>query len=63
MTELTKDEAYVLAEFIDMNFFEFLRNNVDVDSMQWLKNMIHAYEKLCKFSGFVGLTESGADDE
>lgn len=63
MTELTKDEAYALAEFIDMNFFEVLRNNVDIDSMQWLRNMVHAYEKLCKISGFVGLTESGADDE
>ena len=56
---ITQDEAYSLAEFIDCNLISEIRNNVEIDSMQWLRNMIHAYEKLCKYSGFVGLTESG----
>ena len=31
--------------------------------MEWLRNIIHAYEKLCKGSGYVGLTESDPADE
>ena len=55
--ELTEDEAYAIAEMIDMNLFEIIRNNTDIDSLQWLKNIIHAYEKMCECSGFVGFTE------
>lgn len=25
--------------------------------MEWLSNIIHAYEKLCKYSGYVGVTD------
>ena len=57
MTELTKDEAYAIAEFIDMNLIQVIRSDDDIDSMRWLKNIIHGYEKLCKISGYVGLTE------
>ena len=55
---LTKDEAHSVAEFIDINLFETIRNDTDIDSMRWLRNIVHAYEKMCKYSGFVGLTES-----
>lgn len=54
---LTKKEAYAVAEFIDCNLFENIRNDTDIDSMEWLRSMLHAYEKMCKASGFVGLTE------
>ena len=54
---LTKNEAYSLAEFIDMNLIQFIRNDPDIDSLQWLRNMVHAYEALCAYSGFVGLTD------
>jgi len=60
MIDLTKNEAFSVAEFIDMNLIDTLHNNVDIDSMSWLKNMIHAYEKLCAYSGYLGFTE---DDE
>lgn len=56
---ITQDEAYSLAEFIDCNLISEIRNNAEIDSMQWLRNMIHAYEKLCRYSRYVGLTESG----
>lgn len=55
--ELTKDEAYAVADFIAMNLIEAIRDNEDFDSLYWLKNMIHAYEKLCAISGYVGLTD------
>jgi len=61
--KLTKGEAYSLAEFIDMSLIDFIRDNTDMDSMAWLKNMVNAYVKLCKYSGFIGLTENHDDDD
>lgn len=54
---LTKNEAYAIAEFIDLNLFPNIRNDEDTDSMEWLRNMVHGYEKLCELSGYEGLTE------
>lgn len=56
--ELTKDEAAAIAEHIDGTLFDAIRNDTDIDCMQWLRNLIHGYEKLCKFSGYVGKTET-----
>lgn len=56
--DLTKDEAYAIANHIDSTLIEEIRSDVDIDSMQWLRNIIHGYEKLCRMSGYVGLTES-----
>ena len=58
MIDLTKKEAYAVAEFIDMNIYDNIRNDLDIDSFEWLKNIVHAYEKLCEASGYRGLTES-----
>jgi len=55
---LSKEEAFAVAEFIDCNLFDYIRNDTDVDSIGWLRNVLHAYGKMCKASGFVGLTES-----
>ena len=62
---LTKDEAYAVAEFIDTNIFSAIRDDIDWDSFQALRNLIHAYEKCCEISGYVGLTDSekGEEDE
>ena len=60
---LTKNEAYAVAELVDGAFFETIRNDVDIDSMTWVRNLIHGYEKLCRYSGYVGLTESGEEDD
>ena len=57
MNDLTKDEAYAICGFIDLDLYDRIRNDTDIDSLQWLKNIIHAYEKLCAFCGYVGLTE------
>lgn len=59
-----KKEAFAVAEFIDCNLFDYIRNDTDVDSIGWLRNVLHAYEKMCKANGFVGLTENaeGEDD-
>lgn len=55
--ELTKDEAHAIAEHIDKTLYSEIRNDIDIDSMRWLRNIIHGYEKLCEYSGYVGLTE------
>lgn len=55
---LTKDEAFAVADFIDGNLYDCIRNDTDIDSMQWLRNVLHAYEKMCVASGYVGATES-----
>ena len=54
---LTKDEAFGIAQLIDETLFDTIRNDVDIDSMTWLRNVVHGYEKLCRFSGYIGLTE------
>lgn len=57
--ELTKGEAHAVAEMIDMNLLDTIRNDVDIDSMLWLRRIVHAFEKLCKYSGY----DSGYADE
>lgn len=58
---LTKDEAYAVAEFIDGNLYNYIRSDEEIDSMQWLRNVLHAYEKMCVAGGYVGTTESEND--
>lgn len=31
---LTKDEAYIVAEFIDGNLYNYIRSDEEIDSMQ-----------------------------
>ena len=54
---LTKDEAYIVAEFIDGNLFDAIRNDTDWDSLYALRNLIRAYEQMCVISGYIGQTE------
>lgn len=61
MENLTKDEAYAVAEFIDGNIFDAIRADTDWDSFQNLRNLVHAYEKCRKLSGYVGMTDSKED--
>ena len=63
MADLKKAEAYSLAEFIDMNLINAIRNDTDIDSIQWIKNIVHAYEKLCDYSGYRGFTEGDSEEE
>ena len=62
---LTKDEAYAVCEFIDLNIFTAIRSDEEWDSFQNLRNLIHAYEKCKTQSGYVGVTdkEEGRDND
>lgn len=54
---LTVGEAYSIAELVDMCLLDAIRNDSEWDSMRALKNIIYAYDKLCKYSGYKGATE------
>ena len=47
MIEITKDEAELLADLIEMNIFDIIRNDPDTDSIEWLENIMAIYKK-CK---------------
>ena len=48
MTNLTKAECKILADFIEVNIFDDIRSDTDIDSMQWLVCMVEMYQKLCE---------------
>lgn len=54
---LTKGEAAAIANFIDVNLIQTIKD-ADFVTMLFLRNIIHGYEKLCAYSGFVGATEN-----
>lgn len=47
MIEITKDEAESLVDYIEMNIFDIIRNDPDIDSIEWLANIMAVYQK-CK---------------
>jgi hypothetical protein len=54
---LTSDEALAVAELIDNNLIDVIRNDEYFDSIYALKNILRAYDKMCAASGYVGVTE------
>ncbi len=48
MTNLTKVECKLLADFIEVNIFNDIRSDTDIDNMQWLVYMVEVYQKLCE---------------
>lgn len=55
--DITKDEAYSIAEFIDNNLISYIKEDPDLDSMEWLINVVTAYQRLCLYSGYKGTTD------
>lgn len=47
MIEITKSEAYSLRDFIENYLFDAIRNDVEIDNMEWLNNIMSVYKK-CK---------------
>ena len=46
MVDLTKSQCGNLCEFIEFNIFEYIRNDTDIDNIDWLVDMIEVYQKL-----------------
>lgn len=46
--EITKDEAESLVDLIECNLFNIIRNDLDIDNMNWLCNICSVFKKLQK---------------
>ena len=47
MIEITKDEAVALIDLIELNIFDIIRNDENIDGVDWLCNIMAIYKK-CK---------------
>lgn len=52
--ELTKSQCLNLAEFIEFSFIDSIRNDTDVDNMDYLVDMCDAYRVLTAAAGLEG---------
>ena len=43
--ELTREECIAIHDFIELNLFENIRNDNEIDNMNWLILMVGIYEK------------------
>lgn len=46
MINLTESQCKNLSGFIEFNIFDYIRNDVDIDNIDWLVDMMEAYQKL-----------------
>ena len=60
---LTKAEAASVADFIDFYLFDAIRKDSETDNMFWLVGIIHAFDKLCAYSGYKIGTGAPEEDE
>lgn len=69
MIDITEKEAYAVAEIIDTYIFQIIRDDDSIDNISWLRNIICAYDKLCKIGKYKGINDpdsyynEGEDDE
>ena len=48
--DLTESQCKNLCDFIEVNIFEYIRNDTDIDNIDWLIDMMEAYQKLKKWN-------------
>ena len=63
MIEITKDEARIMAEFIDTYLFQMIRDDPDIDNMTWLRIVFRVFDKMCTISGYQGMTDERKENE
>lgn len=51
MVDLTRSQCENIADFIEFNIFDFIRNDIDIDNMEWLCDMVDAWKKLKEIEG------------
>ena len=44
--DLTESQRKNLCDFIEVNIFEYIRNDTEIDNINWLIDMMKAYQKL-----------------
>ena len=47
MIEITEIEAETLVDTIEMYIYDIIRDNEDIDNINWIANIMSVYEK-CK---------------
>lgn len=47
MIEITEIEAETLADTIELYIYDIIRDNEDIDNINWIANIMSVYEK-CK---------------
>lgn len=63
MNELTKAEAYAIANFIDEYIFASIRQDEEVDNLWWVRDVLNGYEKLCIFGKYGKVPNDGERGE
>lgn len=48
MIDLTKDQCESLVDLIEVNLFDIIRNDPDIDGFDWLVNIVDAYKVMKK---------------
>ena len=56
--DITKSQAKSLIEFIEIEFLNSLRNDVDIDNMQYVVNVCDVYKELKKKVGEADAEEA-----
>ncbi len=47
MIKITESEAETLADLIESNIFDIIRDDADIDNIEWLSDIMSVYRK-CK---------------
>lgn len=47
MIEITKSEAEILTELIELSIFDIIRDDTGIDNVDWLSDIMSVYRK-CK---------------
>lgn len=65
MNNLTEQEAFVIAEFINEHVFSAIKQD-EINNIEWLATLIHGYEKLseyCKYDECYDHSDKPKEDE
>jgi len=65
MNNLTEQEAFVIAEFINEHVFNAIKQD-EIDDIEWLATLLHGYEKLseyCKYDECYDHSKEPKEDE
>ena len=57
---LTVEEALDLAEFIDTELINIIREDRDIENTNWVVSIATAYKKLKEYSGYAGIYDPGS---
>ena len=61
MLELTRSQCKNIAELIELNIFDYIRNDTEIDNMEWLCDMADAWKKMKEAEGKELMVRNEAD--